>query len=89
MVNRRAEVIAVGQVNTLINFYPNMVRFRIWHDFFGLFFFFIFLLLFLYFSFQFFSFVVIAAVQTEFKTMCYFGNMSLSYAFQCNIEISE
>ena len=28
MVNRSAEVIVVGQVDTLINFCPNMVRFR-------------------------------------------------------------
>ena len=49
----------VGQVHTLINFCPNMVRFRIRPDFF---FFFFFFLLFLHFSFRFFSFVVIAAV---------------------------
>ena len=63
MVNRSAEVIVVGQGDTLINFCPNMVRFRIRPDYFGRFFFLIiFLLLFLYFSFRFFSFVVIAAV---------------------------
>ena len=76
MINRSAEVIVVGQVDTVINFCPNRVRFRIRPDLFGCF-----LLLFLYFSVRFFSFVVIAAVLTEFKTMCYFGNMSLSYAF--------
>ena len=62
MVNRIAEVIVVGQVNTLINFCPNMVRFRKQPGYFGRFFFVFFLLLFLYFSFRFFSFVVIAAV---------------------------
>ena len=72
----------VGQVDTLINFCPKMVRFRIQPDFFlfVVYLFIFFLLLFLYFSFRFFSFVVIAAVQTEFK-LCYFGNMFLSYAF--------
>ena len=35
MVNRSAEVIVVGQVDTFINFCPNMVRFRIRPDFFG------------------------------------------------------
>ena len=34
LVNRSAEVIVVGQVDTLINFCPNMVRFRIRPDFF-------------------------------------------------------
>ena len=69
MVNRSAEVLVVGQVDTLINFCLNMVRFRIRPDFFSSFilFFFIYiflllLLLFLYLSFHFFSFVVIAAV---------------------------
>ena len=59
MVNRSAEVIVVGQVHTLINFCPNMVRFRIRPDFFGRSFFYCY---FLYFSFPSFSFVVIAAV---------------------------
>ena len=39
MVNRNAEVIVVGQIDTLINFCPNMVRFRIRLDLFGRFFF--------------------------------------------------
>ena len=67
MFNRSAEVIVFGQVDTPINFCQNMVRFRIRPDFFVLFLLF---LLCMYFSVRFFSFVVIAAVQTEFKTMC-------------------
>ena len=59
MVNRSAEVIVVGQIDTLINFCPNMVRFCIRLDLFGRFFF---IFLFLHFSFLSFSFVVIAAV---------------------------
>ena len=64
MVNRYAEVIVVGLVDTLIIFCPNMVRFRIRPDILVVFFFFFFFffVLFLYFSFRFFSFVVIAAV---------------------------
>ena len=65
MFNRNAEVIVVGQVDTLVNFYPNMVRFRIRPDFFLSFFFFFFF--FFYLSVRFFSFVAIAAVQTQFK----------------------
>ena len=42
MVNRSAEIIVVGQVDTLINVCPKMVRFRIWLDVFGHFFFVIF-----------------------------------------------
>ena len=37
MFNRSTEVIVVDQVDTLINFCQNMVRFRIRPDFFGLF----------------------------------------------------
>ena len=64
MVNSSAEVIMVRQVDTLIDFYPNIVRFRIWPDFLVVFFFFFsfFLSFFLYFVFRFFSFVSIVAV---------------------------
>ena len=79
MVNRSAEVIVVGQVDRPINICPNMVRFRIRPDFLVVFFFFCYFCILI---FDFFSFVVIAAVYIEFKTMCCFGNMSLSYAFQ-------
>ena len=53
VVKHSADGIVVGLIDTLINFCPNMVRFRIRPDLFVVFFFFFFFLLFLYFSFRF------------------------------------
>ena len=60
VVNRSAEVIVFGQADRLINFCPNMVRFRIRPEFFGFFFFFFFVNF--IFVFDLFSFVVVTAV---------------------------
>ena len=59
MINRSAEVIVVGQVHTVINICPNLVRFRIRPDFLVVFFFNNYFCILV---FDFVSFVVIAAV---------------------------
>ena len=78
MVNSSAEFIVVGQIDTLINFCPNMVQFRIRPDFFVVFFFFFFL----YFSFSIFFLLLSLLLYKLNLKLCYFENMSLSYAFQ-------
>ena len=77
MVKRSAGFTVIGQLNTLDNFCPNTVRFRIRPVFF--------LLLFLYLSFRFFFFLLLSLLLFKLNLklcMFYLGNMSLFYAFR-------